>query len=133
MKKYLLSWTKGRSTHAEGGYTKNFVWSDILDKLNDINSDAGTVGLEIIEPQDVGPQSLQVQTDNKKSVISLGEDDGENYTVRSFVNPTPEKEKINILGNNWPDSVVCSDFNSVIKIFKDFYNFGNVSEDFLSE
>jgi hypothetical protein len=133
MNKYLLSWTKGRSTHAEGGHAKNFAWADVIQKLYDINGDSGTVGLEIIEGQDIGPQSLQVQTENKKSVISMGEDDGEDYIVRSFLNKKPDNCAVNIMGNNWPDDVVCSDFNTVIEIFKQFYESGNVSEDFLSE
>ncbi len=52
--------------------------------LLEVRQGSGTVTVDIVSGRDVGPQSLQVQTENGLSIITLGVDTGDNYIVRSY-------------------------------------------------
>jgi hypothetical protein len=41
-------------------------------------------------------------------------------------------EKVLILGDYWPASQLTKDFDLVVKIFKEFFDTGNVSTDLLN-
>jgi hypothetical protein len=131
MNKYIFTWTQGVSDHAQGGHLKNFVWNDIFNKLNEINGNPGTLSLELIEGPEIGPQLLQIQTERGRYIVSLTEDDEEDSMVRSFINPAGGDQKIDILGNYWPETTVCDDFSMVIKLFKEFYETGHMTSEFL--
>jgi hypothetical protein len=91
-----------------------------------------TVTIDLIDGPEVGPQSLQVQTENGYFVLSLGEDDGEDYNVRTYANLSKDLQQVSILGNLWDSKLVCTDPDVVMKIFQDFFKTGDVSRDLLN-
>ena len=133
MPNYLLSWTAGVGTQCRGGNQRNCHWNDIKHALDDIKLNSGSVTVDIADGPEIGPQSLQVQSAGKYSVLSLGEDDGEDYFVRSFTNSKNlNQDQVDILGNLWDARIICTDFEIVICAFQEFFATGNVSQKLLS-
>ncbi|MGA4816214.1 DUF6911 family protein [Pseudomonas aeruginosa] len=73
-------------------------WDDVLSYLELIREGKGSVTLELISKTAVGPQSLQVQSEGGKYVVSLGEDDGVDYIVRSYRNLKLQGIPFEVLG-----------------------------------
>lgn len=48
---------------------------------------------------DIGPQLLQVLSDNGRYILSLGVDDGLDYVMRSHSNPGLKGTEYEVLGN----------------------------------
>ena len=127
-----ISWVIGSGESALGGNQKNVQLEVIMQKLNDILSDAGTLTVKVINDDEIGPEFLQVQTEGENSVVTLGEDDGEDFNVRSFTNNTQQKDKITILGNRWDPRMICQDKEIIRNIFNEFVTTGNVSKNLLN-
>jgi hypothetical protein len=132
MSRYLLSWVIGLSGESQGGNLKDPGWIDVQQRLSEINGQAGTLTLNRIDGPEIGPQNLQVQTEGGFSVLSLGEDNGDDYIVRSFKDDSAAKGTIRIMGNEWSRRLVCVDFQIVLRVFEDFFNSGDVSRELLS-
>lgn len=132
MNKYAMSWVIGASSESTGGNVINSVWSNIRQMLAKVNDQAGVLTLSKIDGPEFGPQNLQVQTEGGFSVISLGEDNEEEYVIRSFVNDSAIPGVIRILGNEWDRRMVCADFQVVYRVFENFFNSGDVARELLS-
>ena len=132
MSSLSMSWTLGYGQNCRGGNKKGVSWADIEKTLLEVQEHSGTVTLDVVDGAAIGPQSLQVEKEGNFSILSLGEYDGEDYNVRSFTNDSTEEQPIEILGNLWDARMVCSEFNLVIKIFKELFETGNVSQKLLS-
>jgi hypothetical protein len=132
MSSLSMSWTFGYGQSCRGGNKKGVSWVDIERALLEVGKHSGTVTIDVVDGPVIGPQSLQVQKEGEVSILSLGEYDGEDYNVRSFTNDATEKQQIEILGNLWDARMICSEFDLVIKIFKEFFETGNVSRKLLS-
>lgn len=131
MHSYTLSWTFGVGEACKGGHIKNPKWSDIEEKLLSLQRGQGSVGLEMISGPDIGPQNLQVEADDGHYLLSLGEDDGEDYIVRTLDNPKCDEYQVGILGNLYSSRQICRDVGLVIRAFDEFFSSGDVSRDFL--
>lgn len=132
MKNYSLSWVLGVGDEAHGGNKKLPDWQDIDCYLEKIKEGKGSLTLSIAGGSDTGPQLLQVFWDEGKYVLSLGEDDGVDYIVRSYLNPEFKSSKYEILGDIWSGELVCLDFSVVKEAFETFFLTGDVSLELLS-
>lgn len=81
---------------------------------------------------EIGAISLQVLSDKNQYLLTLGEDNGSEYIVRSYFNKLAKGEMIDILGDNWDARHLIYDYDIVINAFKSFYITGDVSRDLLS-
>ncbi|MFJ4142442.1 DUF6911 family protein [Pseudomonas sp. NPDC089734] len=131
MKNYSLSWVIGIGGQAHGGNKKLPAWQDVDFYLDKIKKGDGSLTLSVVG-SDVGPQFLQVFSDEGKYVLSLGEDDGADYIVRSYFNPELKNSEYEVLGDIWSGELVCLDFSIVKKAFETFFLTGDVSLDLLS-
>ena len=129
---FSFSWVIGSGADARGGNSSDADLEQILKTFELIREKSGSVTIDIIDSCETGPESLQIESENGKSVISLGENTSDDYVVRTFTNPLSEHKKICILGNEWDDSLVCEDSNLMIAIIKEFMTTGNVSKDILN-
>lgn len=132
MKNYSLSWVVGVGDQANGGNKKFPVWQDVDCYLDKIKRGKGSLTLSIVGGSDTGPQFLQVFSDEGKYVLSLGEDDGTDYVVRSYLNPELKNSEYEILGDIWSGELVCLDFSIVKEAFEEFFLIGDVSLELLS-
>lgn len=132
MKNYSLSWVVGVGDQANGGNKKFPVWQDVDCYLDKVKRGKGSLTLSIVGGPDIGPQFLQVFSDEGKYVLSLGEDDGTDYVVRSYLNPELKNSEYEILGDIWNGELVCLDFSIVKEAFEEFFLIGDVSLKLLS-
>lgn len=79
-----------------------------------------------------GPQTLQILADEGKYVLSLGENNGIDYIVRSYWNPELKDSEHKILGNIWNGEQLCLDFSIVKEALEEFFIRGDVSLKLLS-
>ncbi|WP_135309965.1 DUF6911 family protein [Pseudomonas nabeulensis] len=132
MKNYSLSWVVGVGDQANGGNKKSPIWQDVDCYLNKVKSGKGSLILSVVGGPDTGPQFLQVFSDEGKCVLSLGEDDGADYVVRSYLNPELKNSEYEILGDIWSGELVCLDFSIVKEAFEEFFLVGDVRLELLS-
>ncbi|POD78639.1 hypothetical protein BKM17_07610 [Pseudomonas syringae group genomosp. 3] len=132
MRKYSLSWVIGVGDQVNGGNKKLPAWQDVDYYLDKIKIGKGSLTLSIVGGSDTGPQLLQVFSDEGGYVLSLGEDDGTDYVVRSYLNPELKSSEYEILGNIWSGELVCLNFSIVKEAFEEFFLTGDVSLDLLS-
>jgi hypothetical protein len=123
-----VSWTVGAGQDCRGGNQKSPAWREIELKLNEIKKSSGTITVDLTGMADFESRSLQVQTENGSSILSLVEDDD----IRTFTNKHMDRQQIEILGDLWDSRLVCQDFDIVVRVFKEFYDTGDVSRDILS-
>lgn len=129
---FSFSWVIGCGESAQGGSTNDVQIENVLETVELILSKSGSVSLDVIDGEEIGPESLQVETEGGKSVISLGENTSDDYAVRTFTSKLANNEKVSILGNEWDSKLVCEDAALVKAIVKEFLSTGNVSRDVLS-
>ncbi|MDW6092466.1 hypothetical protein SBX64_07905 [Vibrio rhizosphaerae] len=129
---FSFSWVIGCGDSAQGGSTDDVQVENVLETVEFILDKSGSVTLDVIDGDEIGPESLQVQTEGGKSVISLGENTSDDYVVRTFTNRLANDEKISILGSEWDSKLVCEDSTVVTAIIREFISTGNVSRDLLS-
>lgn len=132
MIEFLLSWHVGIANKMQGGRKKGPNWNDIEKVLLEAWNTTGTVTIDIVSGRDIGPQRLQVQTENRMAIITLGVDNGEDYIVRSYSSSKSSLENVEILGNLWAETSICSNYDDVIRSFKEFFENGDVSGELLS-
>lgn len=128
----IMNLSIGWTLNNKGGSSKNFTYNDLEKKLQELKNQSGTITLEILDDVDIGPQALQVRTEKGLYLITLGENTVDDYEIRSFFNPNKSNKKIVILGDYWPENQLTNDFEFVVKVFKEFYESGNVSLNLLS-
>ncbi|AHG20586.1 hypothetical protein Z042_13840 [Chania multitudinisentens RB-25] len=109
------------------------LWSDVIDFLNVLKNNSGSVNIRIINAPDVGPERLSVEAENGFYLVTLLEYDESGGDVRSIWDKTSSSgESVIILGNYWPERQLTKDFDLVVRIFKEFFDTGNVSTDLLN-
>ncbi|WP_438279476.1 DUF6911 family protein [Pseudomonas alabamensis] len=132
MGKYSLSWVIGVGDQAHGGHNNFPDWRDIEHYLDKIKKNGGSLTLSIVDGPDIGPQLLQVLSDNGRYILSLGVNDGLDYVMRSYYNPALKGTEYEILGNLWRGELVCLDLAIVKEAFSAFFLTGDVSLKLLS-
>lgn len=109
-------------------------WEQISNCLNKLKSESGSIQISVVEAPDIGPESLSVRADSGHYLVTMldniNEDEEE---VRSlFFQEKKGLPQIAILGDYWDPQIVTDDLDLVIRIFKEFYETGNVSQAILS-
>jgi len=109
-------------------------WGDIeylLKKLKHLN---GSVSLSVIDGEDVGVDFLEVRADKQHFLVTMLEntqdDDEEVRTL--FFKEKQNLAQIKILGDYYDPTMITGELDLVVKIFKEFFENGNVSYDILS-
>ena len=120
---FSMSWT----LNSRGGSDNHPLWNDIQIKLGALRNGYGTLTLDIYD-SDTGPQMLQVRVEAGKYLLMLGEIVSDDYEVRGYYDEKATNEKIDILGDYWPESQITTDFSLVTQVFREFFYTGNVGE-----
>ncbi|MEJ6405109.1 DUF6911 family protein [Yoonia sp. 2307UL14-13] len=106
------------------------TWQQVFEKLTILKKSHGCVGLDLLEGNPYGIDTLQVRYDGTRYVLSHllnTEDDEEVY---DFIEPNScgDPHKLtDVLGDLWSEASVCTDFSYVFKYFKEFWETGKVS------
>lgn len=125
--KFSLSWI----INDDGGNTYLVDLSTIGYYLELLKNNSGSITLDRLD-NEIGAISLQVLSDKNQYLLTLGEDNGSEYIVRSYFNKLAKGEMIDILGDNWDARHLTDNYDIVINAFKSFYITGDVSRDLLS-
>lgn len=107
-------------------------WDDIEELLLKVKGKEGTVRLTVLPDPDVGPAKLDVSTENGFYLLTLLEYSESDSDVRSYWDMSKADNKVMLIGNYWPERQLTKDFDLVIRIFKEFFDTGNVSTDLLN-
>lgn len=127
-----FSWAIGCGDSSRGGKSDDVEHGNVLETVDLILENSGSVTLDIDDSGEIGPESLHIESEDGRSVISLGEDTVDDYVVRTFTNKSAHGGHVTILGNEWDSSLVCEDSGIVKSIVEEFLATGDVSIDLLS-
>ncbi|WP_233296437.1 DUF6911 family protein [Massilia antarctica] len=122
-----LSWSRSSVPHRRGGRIDKPCWEEIADQLRMCFRDSGTVGLEA--ESDAGEsRTLQVRSERGRHLITMGLEIHGEWVVREYNNPVIKMSdsRVDILGDMWSEKIICYDWDVVLDIFKDFFEFGEI-------
>nr|WP_259462974.1 hypothetical protein [Pectobacterium parmentieri] len=88
--------------------------------------------LVVLPEPSVGPVNIDVSTGNGFYLITLLEYSENDSDVRSYWDMSKVDNKITVLGEIWPERQLIKDFDLVVRVFKEFFDTGNVSTDLLN-
>jgi len=109
------------------------LWSDVIDFLNTLKKRGGSVHIRFINAPDIGPEILSVEAESGFYLVTLLEYDESGGDVRSIWDKTSSSEgQIMVRGNYWPERQLTKNFDLVVRIFKEFFDTGNVSTELLN-
>ncbi|WP_313656157.1 DUF6911 family protein [Pantoea sp.] len=123
-----LKWTFNN----QGGKKKSPAWEQVEEYLIKLEGEAGTLTLVVLDGADVGPDMLQVRAENGNYMLTLGEETDDDYRVRFYWDQSRPNDKLLILGDYWSGQQLTKDFELVVRVFKEFFDTGNVSGDILN-
>lgn len=92
----------------------------------------GTLTLDVINSDENEAEMLQLRTEKGFYFMTLSGIRDDEYVVRTFNDLSQPNIEIMILGDNWPAQQVTRDFNLAVRIFKEFFDTGNVSTNLLN-
>jgi len=130
--KVLLSWKTMISGVWSGGSEYVSDWDSLIMYLTPLKETAGTFGLNFIDGPELGPICMQLESDKKRYLMTLLEVTEDDTSVRAYDNPTASAEMVDILGDSWDARQLTDDFNLVIMLFKEFFEKGDVSHQWLN-
>ncbi|RAW81724.1 DUF6911 family protein [Photorhabdus laumondii] len=125
MDNLLLSW----STLQNGGSEKYPSWERVNNLLHSLKINSGCVTIDYLDNEGYLLSELQVRMDNGIYLVTMLDENDEIFT---FWDPTQSNDKIDILGDYWPARQLTKDFDFVVKVFKEFFDTGNVSKELLN-
>lgn len=118
-----MSWT----LDGNGGNKQASSWNDILNQLKQLQGRKGSLTLDMLTSADTGAEMLQIRTESGYYMMTLGEICEDEYHVRTYWDPSKPDAGMTILGDSWPERQLTKDFDLVVRIFKEFFDTGNVS------
>jgi hypothetical protein len=130
--KMLISWTRLIDGVSSGGSQDVEDWADLRLLLNTLQENAGSLRLVLVDGPDPGQVSMHFEAENQKYLVTLLEDTGEDMNVREYDNPTASAEMVDILGDSWDARQLTDDFDLVVMLFKEFFETGDVSRQWLN-
>lgn len=125
MNKFLLSW----SISQKGGTKKPDCWGDIVNLLDKVRLFSGCVTVDKLDSEGYLISEVQVRMEKGFYLVTFLNEDDE---VMSITDLTQLDEKVLVLGDYWPASQLTKNFDLVVKIFREFFDTGNVSTDLLN-
>lgn len=117
-----------------GRTVPNPSWEQIVSCLNKLKSESGSIRISVVEPPAVGPETLSVRGDSGHYLITMLDNinDDEEEIRSLFFKEKKGLPQVDILGDYWDPQIVTDDLDLVVRIFKEFYETGNVSQGILS-
>ncbi|MFD1246037.1 DUF6911 family protein [Paralysiella testudinis] len=85
----------------------------------------------IDQSRNTGIETITLNSDSHKYLITAYGYTEAGDEVLSLHNPNPENLQISILGEQWDLSMITLDFNIINKIFKKFFELGDVPRNIL--
>lgn len=132
MYKFSLSWSIKIDGQRNRGAVKVAAWPEVEKALRELGPHAGSLSVYVVEGPDVGPQKMLLFADQQRYVVVLSEFDGQDYRMRSFVNPHAAKgEEVTILGQGWSARQISTDFADVVEAFRQLFATGSVARELL--
>ncbi len=125
---FKMSWT----LDGNGGNKQISSWNDVLNQLERLQGKEGSLTLDMLTNVDTGAEMLQVRTEKGYYLITLGEICEDEYQVRTYWNSFISDAEIMLLGDRWSERQLTKNFDLVVRIFKEFFDTGNVSTDLLN-
>ena len=125
---FSLKWT----LNGQGGRKNSPLWEEVEECLSKLKHKAGTLTLDAFESGNIGPDTLQVRAESGNYMLTLGKETDNDYKVRFYWDPSLTSEKLLILGDYWSERQLIKDFALVVRVFKEFFDTGNVSADILN-
>lgn len=125
------AWVIDCGNSQDGGFSDCLRWNDVLEKLNRVITQSGSLSLDCSGET---IKHLQVRSENGASIITLGAETEGDYEVRTVSNNTRQvdMESVTILGDVWDQKMICYDSKIVVSVFKEFYETCEVSSNLLS-
>jgi hypothetical protein len=130
--KFRVSGTIFINGVSTGGNRDVQDWTEVMPHLINLHETSGTLRLSLIDAPEPGPISMQVRSENKTHLVTLFEDTGDDTNVRAYDNPTAIAEMVDIVGDYWDARMLTNDFDLVVMMFKEFFETGDVSREWLS-
>lgn len=133
MKMICLSWTVQADFPGTGGCIYDPAWELVAEKLESVLRISGSVTLDAEDDADRS-RSLQVQVERGSFLLTLGVETETDWIVRVFENPhvSPPGEMIALGGGLWNSMKICNEPEIVRSAFQEFFESGDVSEQYLS-
>ena len=125
MSKLHLSW----SCSPKGGSKKSDCWDDISNLLNNLRLSSGCVTVDKLDDEDYLISEIQVRMEKGFYLVTFLNAEDEVMTLLDLTQPD---EKVLILGDYWSARQITKDFDLVVRVFKEFFDTGNVSTDLLN-
>ena len=128
-----LRWVIGTSlANMRGGSRDNASIEQVDEILRNIHDNGGSLSLTLQPRADIGPESLDVRTEDGRWIANLCENTETDFEVRTFLDPHAAKVPVAVLGDFWDGRAVCRDFAIIQEIVRTFFETGNVGVDHLS-
>lgn len=108
------------------------TWNDVENLLLRLKDKDGCVRLSLFPEPDIGPVQLSVSSSYNYYFLTLLEYLINDSTVRTYYDSSKPTTKILFYADYWPECQLIQDLDFVIRIFKEFYTTGNVSQDILN-
>ena len=128
----LISWITSIEGTSSGGSKRVQNWEEISLILLMLKEGDGTVDLDLIDAPDPGPASIQVAAENRNYLVTLFETTEDDTNVRSYTNTCATAEMVDILGDFWDARYLTQDFDLILRLFKEFFEVGDVSRQWLN-
>jgi hypothetical protein len=134
MNKYSLAWGLRGSEESDGGHKVASTWSMIDHALNELEEKGGSVSLMKIDQEQVdGPYNLQVVGEDGKYLMGLNDTTGGHPKLRRFWDPRSRATgTLEIDDEPYDAREICFDLSLIKRMFKEFYELGDVSRDLLN-
>jgi hypothetical protein len=130
--KMILSWADLNNGLSVGGSRELDSWSDIRPYLIKLETQAGTLGVSLVDPPDPGPIIMQLASENGIYFVTLLQATEDDTYVRSYNNTSAPAKMVEVLGDFWDARQLTNNFSLVVTLFETFCEKGDVPLDWLA-
>lgn len=125
MNRLLVSW----SISQKGGTKKPDCWEGIVNLLAKVRLFSGCVTVDRLDCEGYLISEVQVRMEKGFYLVTFLNEDDE---VMSITDLTQPDEKVLIFGDYWPASQLTKNYGLVVRVFREFFDTGNVSKELLN-
>ncbi|MCU6368774.1 DUF6911 family protein [Enterobacter quasiroggenkampii] len=104
-------------------------WEDIVNLLAKVHLFSGCVTVDRLDCEGNLISEIQVRMEKGFYLVTFLNEDDE---VMSITDLTQPDEKVLIFGDYWPASQLTKNYDLVVRIFREFFDTGNVSKELLN-